>query len=149
MLLLAKDGVYLPTAPRPITQGILTSGNRADILINCPAGENFTFNSTALELPKDSVQRVKDGGDAVIEAVLLKINAVASPWVSHLNPQCDLPVFEVNRPCCDWPPFKPRTHNDLPSPNPVFASCSGRPRQPARAGGGKRPDVCDVRTSRN
>lgn len=102
MLLLAKDGVYLPTAPRAIQQGILASGNRADVLINCPAGEDFTFNSTALytEVPP-----------GIIEAVLLKINAVASPWVSHLSPQCDLPLFEVNRPCCDPP------HSNLGQPN--------------------------------
>eukprot|EP00964_Phaeocystis_antarctica_P001350 scaffold717_cov60-Phaeocystis_antarctica.AAC.2 len=110
MLLLAKDGVYLPTVPRAITQGILTSGNRADVLINCPAGENFTFNSTALELPRDYAPRVTDGGDAVIEAVLLKINAVASPW-STGRAVTDDPI----RTC-----FSPtiRTLAD-----PTFASC--------------------------
>ena len=99
MLLLAKDGVYLPTAPRVVQQGLLASGNRADVLINCPARKNFTFNSTALYPLEASTKDPVPPG--VIEAVLLKINAVASPWVSHLNPQCDLPVFEVNRPCCE------------------------------------------------
>ena len=45
MQLLAKDGVFLPTAPRDITQGLLASGNRADVLINCPAGDDFIFES--------------------------------------------------------------------------------------------------------
>ena len=108
MLLLAKDGVYLPTAPRAIQQGILASGNRADVLINCPVGDGFSFNSTAplfAGIPCDECDGLCDAcvrvPPGVIEAVLLKINAVASPWVSHLNPQCDLPVFEVNRPCCE------------------------------------------------
>ena len=97
MLLLAKDGVYLPVAPRAITQGLLASGNRADVLINCPEGD-FEFISTGPDLPLDTETRVPPG---VIKRVLLKINSIASPWASHLNPQCDLPVFEVNRPCCD------------------------------------------------
>ena len=45
MLLLAKDGVYLPIAPRAVVQGLLASGNRADLLINCPEGD-FNFRST-------------------------------------------------------------------------------------------------------
>ena len=75
MLLLAKDGVYLPTAPRAITQGVLASGNRADVLINCPAGE-FNFNSTQPKFPTDArfIQKEEDGP---IEAVLLHITAVA------------------------------------------------------------------------
>ena len=36
--LLAKDGVYLPTAPRPIKSAFLGPGNRADLLIRCSAG---------------------------------------------------------------------------------------------------------------
>ena len=95
MLLLAKDGVYLPTAPRAITQGMLASGNRADVLINCPVGE-FDFNSTKL---------INDKGDNVPKVIgtkspkrLLRISAVAS---LSAPPVCDLPEFKVNRPCCD------------------------------------------------
>ena len=87
MLLLAKDGIYLPTAPRAVQQGVLASGNRADVLINCPAGD-FTFNSI-------------NNYDGAINGTLLHISAVASP---SARPHCDLPVFEVNRPCCDRPP---------------------------------------------
>ena len=53
MLLLAKDGIYLPTAPRAVQQGVLASGNRADVLINCPEG-NFTFRSVANVEPKNN-----------------------------------------------------------------------------------------------
>ena len=46
MLLLAKDGIYLPIAPRAVVQGLLASGNRADLLINCPEGDfNFTLRN--------------------------------------------------------------------------------------------------------
>ena len=134
--LLAKDGVYMPSTPRTIVKGLLASGNRADVLINCPVGD-FTFSSTGQK--GDFAMRLAASSSPydIIDGVLLHIHSVDR----GAPPQCDLPVFEVNRPCCDWPPFKPRTHNDLLSPNPVFASCSGRPRQPARAGGGKEPDV--------
>ena len=92
MLLLAKDGIYLPTAPRAIQHAILASGNRADVLINCPEG-NFTFRSVANVEPKSD-------GDP-INGTLFHIIARGSP---SAPPQCDLPVFEVNRPCCDRPP---------------------------------------------
>ena len=36
--LLAKDGVYLPRAPRPIAFGYMAAGNRADWLVRCPVG---------------------------------------------------------------------------------------------------------------
>ena len=109
MLLLAKDGVCectairtcrsythtahrltprlpladLPTAPRAITQGVLASGNRADVLINCPEGD-FEFNSTKMR-------------GAIEEGTLLHIRSVVNNSVPS---QCDLPVFKVNRPCC-------------------------------------------------
>ena len=95
MLLLAKDGIYLPTAPRAVQQGVLASGNRADVLINCPAGD-FTFNSI-----NNYAEERPDKRDGAINGTLLHISAVASP---SAPPQCDLPVFEVNRPCCDRPP---------------------------------------------
>ena len=93
MLLLAKDGVYLPYAPRAIQQGILASGNRADVLINCPAGEDFIFESR----PFPSCDKGQCGS---INGTLLHIRSVDR----GAPPQCDLPVFEVNRPCCDWRP---------------------------------------------
>ena len=95
MLLLAKDGIYLPTAPRAVQQGVLASGNRADVLINCPAGD-FTFNSI-----NNYAREKPDARDNAINGTLLHISAIASP---SARPQCDLPVFEVNRPCCNRPP---------------------------------------------
>ena len=37
-LLLAKDGVYLPRAPRRVAYGHMAAGNRADWLVRCPEG---------------------------------------------------------------------------------------------------------------
>eukprot|EP00964_Phaeocystis_antarctica_P119617 scaffold83334_cov72-Phaeocystis_antarctica.AAC.3 len=134
MLLLAKDGVYLPYAPRAIQQGILASGNRADVLINCPAGEDFIFASISNSTDPDV------GG---VNGTLLHITASASKSPAH-NQSCDLPVFEVNRPCCDWPPFEPVAPTICTSAaicTSADASCFGRPRRPAQAGSGKEPDV--------
>ena len=93
MQLLAKDGVFLPTAPRDITQGLLASGNRADVLINCPAGEDFIFESR----PFPSCLPSKFPCNS-INSTLLHIRSVVDNTVPS---QCDLPEFEVNRPCCD------------------------------------------------
>ena len=117
MLLLAKDGIYLRTAPRTITKGLLASGNRADVLINCPVGE-FTFESTSNETCAAEAT-------CQINGTLLHITAVPSP-----SPKCDLPEFEVNRPCCDCGRHSNPGPNDPKntSANPGFASCAGRPR---------------------
>ena len=166
--------MYLPIAPRAVLQGLLASGNRADLLINCPEGD-FNFTSTKVndepsgepssgsgesgsgsgsgepssgepssgpgesgsgsgsgepssgepEEPNtallfDPNQRVPPG---VIEETLLFIRANKSPGD---NQTCDLPVFKVNRPCCDRPPHSNLGPNDLhiASADPVFASCS-------------------------
>ena len=97
MQLLAKDGVFLPTAPRDITQGLLASGNRADVLIKCPPGD-FIFKSRPFP-------SCKKGFCGSINSTLLHINSVDKSVPS----QCDLPKFKVNWPCCDWPPFEPGT----------------------------------------
>ena len=137
MLLLAKDGIYLRTAPRTITKGLLASGNRADVLINCPVGE-FTFESPRTEnetklcslpvLPVGQLDANKTRAKDVffrdtcqINGTLLHIHSV--DW--GLPPQsCDLPEFEVNRPCCDCGRHSNPGPNDPKntSANPVFAS---------------------------
>ena len=94
MQLLAKDGIYLRIAPRAVQQGVLHSGNRADLLLNCPNG-TYTFESAKLTNHLGH-QTVADNRSAIV-GTLLNIIAVASPGAPH---QCDLPVFEVNRPCC-------------------------------------------------
>ena len=127
MLLLAKDGIYLPIAPRAVVQGLLASGNRADLLINCPEGD-FDFKSTQVNdtssgEPSFGEPEEPNLSATVIEETLLFIRANKSPGDSQT---CDLPVFEVNRPCCDRPPHSNLGPNDLhiASADPVFASCS-------------------------
>ena len=119
MQLLAKDGVFLPTAPRDITQGLLASGNRADVLINCPVGE-FTFESRA-ENEKACDQKQNGTSTCRINGTLLHIRSIdRGPPPPGSPPQCDLPEFEVNRPCCDCgrhsnpDPTTRRTHRLIP-----------------------------------
>ena len=127
ILLLAKDGIYLPIAPRAVVQGLLASGNRADLLINCPEGSfNFTstqVNDTSSGEPSFGEPEEPNLAAKVIEETLLFIRANKSPGDSQT---CDLPVFAVNRPCCDRPPHSNLGPNDLhiASADPVFASCS-------------------------
>ena len=130
--LLAKDGVFLPVAPRTIVKGLLASGNRADVLINCPVGD-YTFESNdpqgkfAAKLAAKAAAAGTSDPTYPISGVLLHIHSVDPP--GGAPPQCDLPVFEVNRPCCDWPPFEPKQEEPFmifTSPNPVFASCFGQ-----------------------
>ena len=104
MQLLAKDGVFLPTAPRDITQGLLASGNRADVLINCPPGDDFIFESRRFENCPQTCKNKPCQCDSII-GTLLHINSVDKGVPS----QCDLPKFKVNWPCCDWLPFEPGT----------------------------------------
>ena len=102
MQLLAKDGVFLPTAPRDITQGLLASGNRADVLINCPAGEDFIFESRPFPSCNVTAGRCDNRRGPVccgsVNGKLLHIRSVVNNTVPS---QCDLPEFEGNRPCCD------------------------------------------------
>ena len=143
--LLAKDGVFLPVAPRTIVKGLLASGNRADVLINCPVGE-FTFESNDEDgfyarLAAKAAAAGASDPTKPISGVLLHLHSVDDQGAPPQ--QCDLPVFEVNRPCCDWPPFELGGPSDLCAYRliPCSPCALDRPRQPARAGGGKEPDV--------
>ena len=99
MRLLAKDGIYLPSVPRKLiyNQGMLASGNRADLLIKCPPG-SFSLISTAL--PKATDNKAVEG------ETIMHIITQESP---SPPPECDLDVFSPPRPCCDWPPFERRS----------------------------------------
>ena len=58
--LLAKDGVYLETIPRTITNTYMGPGNRADIAIFCPAGTH-TFESGVVNGRRLQEQTGTDG----------------------------------------------------------------------------------------
>ena len=124
--LLAKDGVYMPRTPRTIIKGLLASGNRADVLINCPVGD-FTFNSTGSPSTGDFAMRLAAESSPYdyLDGVLLHIHSVDR----GAPPQCDLPVFEVNRPCCDSDPIRTWTSPTIcTSADPRVRLVSVRPR---------------------
>ncbi|KAL1511739.1 hypothetical protein AB1Y20_005027 [Prymnesium parvum] len=84
--LLAKDGIYLPTAPRDVTIGHMGPGNRADWLVRCPIGTyDFKDQSTRRRLAPNQVPFISLMGT-------IKVTD------EGFTP-CDLPTFEVNRPC--------------------------------------------------
>ena len=74
--LLAKDGVYLHRAPRPITRGLMSAGNRADWLVQCPAGTHTL-------------------ADDLSGATLAHVIVAASA----LSPAPPIAPFAVSRPC--------------------------------------------------
>jgi len=82
MQLLAKDGIYLATAPRLVTELPLFSGARADVAVRCERPGNVSLAVT--------------GGAFVplAEAAALTLNVAGA----H-GRQPDLPEFVVKRPC--------------------------------------------------
>lgn len=74
--LIAKDGIYLRRAPRPIEFGYMVAGSRADWLVRCPVGAHaMTDRST---------------GTALVQIDVAPSAALAEPPI--------LP-FAVSRPC--------------------------------------------------
>ena len=94
--LLAKDGVYLISAPRDINAGYMAPGNRADWLVSCPAGTH-TWTSTGrrrLQGKGGGGMAGGGGGNAGIAQLLATVVATDGGETA-----CDLPVFTINRPC--------------------------------------------------
>ena len=96
--LLAKDGVYLNSAPRDITVGYMAAGNRADWLVRCPAGTHTWETAAAANgrrLQKGGGGMAGGGkGNGAITQTLATVTAT-----DQGDTACDLPVFTVNRPC--------------------------------------------------
>lgn len=80
MKLLAKDGVYLTTAPRDIAKAFMGPGNRADWLVRCPQGTFELVGEHTL------------GADPFVQ----KIAIIEATDQGDAN--CDMPVFNINRP---------------------------------------------------
>lgn len=81
--LLAKDGIYLHSAPRPITRGFMAAGNRADWVVRCPLG-TFSFNATT----RKSINH-PEGYRDIASVVATEQGDTASP----------IHTFSVRRPC--------------------------------------------------
>ena len=104
VMLLAKDGVYLPTAPRAITVGMMGPGNRADWLVNCPAGVH-TFATTARRRRQLQGPGKGGGGGGGMAGGGAGNTGIAQSLATvvatdqGLAAPCTLPTFQVNRPC--------------------------------------------------
>ena len=90
--LLAKDGIYLHTAPRTITAGYMGPGSRADWLVRCPAGTHSFVTNGRRRLEGRRLQ--KGGGAQTIAQMLATVVAT-----DQGDTACSLGVFSVPRPC--------------------------------------------------
>lgn len=93
--LLAKDGVYLHSAPRDITAGYMAPGNRADWLVSCPAG-TFTWASNARRRLQGKGGGMAGGGAGNAGLAQLLATVVVTDTGETA---CEPPVFAINRPC--------------------------------------------------
>jgi FtsP/CotA-like multicopper oxidase with cupredoxin domain len=99
--LLAKDGVYLPTAPRDITAGYMGPGNRADWLVRCPEGTHtWALNNGRRRRLQRGPPAKGDGmagGGAGNEELVQDLGTVVA--TASGEAECELPTFQINRPC--------------------------------------------------
>jgi len=94
--LLAKDGVYLPTMPRPITATYMGPGSRADWAISCPAG-SFTMETGGAAGGGRQLQgkgKGPGGPDDVMALTLATLTVTDSGIVAST-----LAPTSVDRPC--------------------------------------------------
>jgi FtsP/CotA-like multicopper oxidase with cupredoxin domain len=117
--LLSKDGIYLNVAPRDINVAWIGPGARADLLVNCPAG---THTVTSQPTPREDTEvhgehgrRMTEGhgeagsggggpppgagivGSEMSDGIAQDIMTVIA--TDEGDEKCELPTFEVNRPC--------------------------------------------------
>lgn len=100
MELLAKDGIYLHTAPRTVTSIYMGPGTRTEVLVRCPPGE-YEMRSpgpgpSQLVIPANPLDEPEP------EQPFVELLATFKATDTGEKP-CSLPSFEVNRPVsgCD------------------------------------------------
>jgi FtsP/CotA-like multicopper oxidase with cupredoxin domain len=105
--LIAKDGVYLNTAPREVTSLPLYSGTRADAAIRCIGTGTATFGATSSttvrrqrRLRRNLQQGPPPGGGTTTSSdytgTILTVNVFST---DQSTVAADLTPFTVNRPC--------------------------------------------------
>jgi FtsP/CotA-like multicopper oxidase with cupredoxin domain len=91
--LLAKDGHYIPTAPRKIRSGFMTSGSRVDFLVRCHVPGTYEFRS--LSESRDSSNWIASQKRKSLDRVMAFIKVVGE------QKEADVAIsqFKVARPC--------------------------------------------------
>ena len=108
--LLAKDGVYLPTAPRAVAALPIPSGGRADVAVCCATAGTFTFSSstghTSANLRRRQRRRALLGKTPMYEGTVFTFTVAAAADDDALAADDDdasafgpSGVFAVARPC--------------------------------------------------
>lgn len=88
LLLLAKDGIYLHTAPREVQDTYLGPGNRVDLLVRCPPGDHDVTT-------REARRNLADASPNLLPLVPLLATIQAT---DEGEQPCSLPTFTVNRP---------------------------------------------------
>ena len=93
--LLAKDGIYIPEAPRKIDAAYLGAGNRADVVVRCSAGTHSFISNGLLGAGAQSGRGATGAITQDTHAQLLATIVATEQG----EPLCDLGLFSVSRPC--------------------------------------------------
>jgi FtsP/CotA-like multicopper oxidase with cupredoxin domain len=93
MALVAKDGVFLLEAPRPVGGLLLNPGNRADVLVRCPAPGNFSLAAGAATSPFGTWSNwYGEFRQPVVAAVVVAPRAAGAPAAPALEAEACAPL---------------------------------------------------------
>ncbi len=98
--LLAKDGHYIPVAPRDIHSGFMTSGSRADFFIRCNEPGMYEFRS--LSESRDSSNWIASQKRPSLDRIMAYIKVVDGRDTKKKkgrDTEMTIPSFKVARPC--------------------------------------------------
>lgn len=104
--LLAKDGKYIPIAPRDVHSGFMASGARADFLVRCNEAGTYEFRS--LSESRDSSNWISSQKLPSLDRIIayLEVGSDKTPKgkapkgrILRKREKDEIPLFQVARPC--------------------------------------------------
>jgi hypothetical protein len=98
--LLAKDGKYIPIAPRDVHSGFMASGSRADFLVMCNEAGTYEFKS--LSESRDSSNWIASQKKLSLDRIIAYLEVGSKTpkgRLLHKREKEEIPLFQVARPC--------------------------------------------------